>query len=106
MSKTAARSTENSKADSFDYVLDETVPLPTMPEWSNMAARAANDELFASQVTGENIERLITLAESMDKHLKKIAESLATPTSQPSRSRTKKKRVTKKRTTKKNAAEQ
>lgn len=102
--KSTARSTENSKSDGFDYELDETVPLPTLPQWSKMSAMAANDESFADQALNEKIERLLLLVESMDERLKVIAEAAVSANAEPPKARTSKKRTAKKRTTKKRAS--
>ena len=102
--KSSARSTENSKSDGFDYELDETVPLPTMPHWSKMSTMAANDESFADQVMNEKIERLLLLVESINEHLKTIAETAIATSAGPSKACTRKKRTTKKRATKKRAS--
>ena len=104
VSKAVARSTETAQSDDFDYDLDDTAPLPTLPEWSKMSKVAANDESFADEATNEQIERLIALTESIDKHLKTIAEATVATKAKATRSRTtKKKRVTKKRASKKTA---
>ena len=102
--KSTARSTEISKSDGFDYELDETVPLPTLPQWSKMSTMAANDESFADHALNEKIERLLLLVESMDERLKTIAEAAIATNVEPPKARTKKKRTTKKRTTKKRAS--
>ena len=83
--KSTARSTENSKSDGFDYELDETVPLPTLPHWSRMSTMAANDASFADQAMNEKIERLLLLVESMDERLKTIAEAMTATNAQPSK---------------------
>jgi hypothetical protein len=104
-SKSAARSTENSKCDGFDYELDATVPLPTLPEWSKISAMAANDESFADQAMNEKIERLLFLVESIDEHLKKLAEAVIATNAEPPKARTRKKRASKKRASRKTAGQ-
>lgn len=103
MSKTITRPSENAKSDDIVHELDETVPLPTLPTWSNISTDAANDESFADQATSENIERLVVLAESIDRHLGVIAEAVVALRSESAGSGKKKKRATKKRVTKKRA---
>ena len=111
MSKTRFKSIENVESDDIEYELDETVPLPTLPTWSNMSNGAANDDSFASQGRNENIERLIALAESIDNHLKVIADAAValrpkSPQGSKTKKRTAKKRVVKKGAARKCATEQ
>ena len=103
MSKTITRPSENAKSDDIVHELDETVPLPTLPTWSNISTDAANDESFADQATSENIERRVVMAESIDRHLGVIAEAVVALRSESAGSGKKKKRATKKRVTKKRA---
>ena len=101
MSKTISRSSENAKSDDIEYELDETMPLPTLSTWSNISTGAANDESFSGQAKNESIERLVALAESIDRHLEVIAEAVVALKQKSPGSAEKKKRVTKKRVAKK-----
>ena len=106
VSKTKAQTIVNANSDDFEHELDETVPLPTLPMLSNMSIGAANDESFAGQGRNENIERLIALAESIDNHLKVIADAAVALKPKSPQSRKTKKRIVKKRTAKKRVAKQ
>lgn len=99
VSKTRTQPIDNVKSDDIEDELDETVPLPTMPAWSIIPTGAANDESYASQVSNENIERLVVLAESIENLLKVIAEAVVIQKSESPRGRKKKKRVARKRAT-------
>lgn len=106
MSNSESLSRETARSDDIEDELDETMPLPKLPMWSDNSTGAANDASFSGQGMDENIERLVALAESIDERLKLIAEAVVSGRPKSPRSRKKKKRVTKKRVTKKQATEQ
>jgi hypothetical protein len=97
VSKDTASSTIEPHCGDSQSELAETATLPLLPDVSGVSAKAANDTAFSlsDNSTNEGLERLIELAESIDKRLESIAEALAT-TQSPS-SQAKKKKVRAKR---------
>ena len=89
MSKVTARSTKNPYYGEFQGELDETAPLPLLPDGSSVSTEAANDTEFelSDKTAIETLDRLLTLAESIVKRLDHIAEAIATPPSTPPRKR-------------------
>jgi hypothetical protein len=80
VSKATARSIDKPVRSENQSELDETASLPLLPDVSDVSGKAANDTAFRSpdNATNESLERLVKLAESIDKRLEHIAEALAT----------------------------
>ena len=81
MSKGTARAPKQPYYGEFEGELDETAPLPLLPDGSALSAEAANDTEFelSDKTAMETLDRLLTLAESIVKRLDHIAETIATP---------------------------
>lgn len=80
VSKATAKSIDKTHRSESRSELDETASLPLLPDVSDVSGKAANDKAFTSSdnATKESLERLVKLAESIDKRLEHIAEALAT----------------------------
>lgn len=80
VSKATARSTDKLHRSESQSELDETAPLPVLPDGTVVSTEAANDTAFSlsDKVTDEDLERLIKLTESMDRCFERITEALAT----------------------------
>ena len=80
MSKVTARSIDKPHRGESQSELDETAPLPILPDGSVASTEAANDTAFSlsDKATNEDLERLTKMTESMDRCFERIAEALAT----------------------------
>lgn len=94
MSKATAKSIDKQQRSESQFELDETTPLPRLPDGSVVSTKAANDTAFAltEMATIESLERLINLSESIDSCIERITESLDTTQSLLSPAKKKKSR--------------
>ena len=97
VSDASAKSTDKPLCSECQTELAETATLPLLPDASDVPANAANDTEFtaAGSAINENLERLIDLAESIERQVERIAEAVVTAQSSSSKG-TKKKSTSKK----------
>ena len=105
MAKTSAQTIQDAESSDIEQDLEDTAPLPTLQTWQGIIAGAANDRAFEDQVTKKDFERLLELAESIDKNLQMIVDTVAAPKPESPRGR-KKTTATRKRTAKKGVTKQ
>ncbi len=97
MSDASAKSTDKPVCSECQTELAETATLPLLPDASDVPGNAANDTEFTAtgSAINENLERLIDLAESIERQVERIAEAVVTAQSSSSKG-TKKKSTSKK----------
>ena len=99
MAKTSAQTIQDAESTDIEQDLEDTAPLPALQTWQGIMAGAANDGAFADKVTKEDFERLVELAESIDKNLQVIADAVSTAKPGSPRGRRKTPPAAKKRVT-------
>lgn len=79
MAKATARSIDNPETEKSFAELDETAPLPVMPDAEEVSEIAANDNAYTltDRTTLEKLDSLVQLADSIDSRLEAIAAALA-----------------------------
>lgn len=80
MSDATAKSTDKPLCTECQSELAETATLPLLPDVTDVSGKATNDLgfTFAGTAISENLERLVDLAESIERHLERIAEAVVT----------------------------
>jgi hypothetical protein len=80
VSKATAKLTKKKHLVDSQSELDETVPLPLLPDEPSKSTEAANDAeyLLSDKSVIQSLDRLVTLAESIVRRLDHISEALAT----------------------------
>jgi hypothetical protein len=80
VAKATAKLTDKPDRSDFQDELDDTTPLPLLPDGSVASTKAANDTAFAlsNKAAIEGLERLTNLTKSIDKYLERVADALDT----------------------------
>ena len=78
MSEATAKSTTKPLCSECQNDLAETATLPALPRVSDVSGKAANDTAFTSggNIANESLERLISLAESMNERLERLEQAV------------------------------